>query len=105
MQRKTGREQTILRTQREVLRDVMLSAAERQAWQTLQELARLTRYGEASISAQLRHLRKPQFGGFVLEKRQRHGQVVSAEEHGTVWEYRLDPIKRRKVARHRRTLR
>jgi hypothetical protein len=64
---------TTLRTQREVLRDVMLSARGCGAWLTLHELASLTHYGEASISAQLRHLRKPQYGGFVVEKRLRVG--------------------------------
>ena len=80
---------TVLRTQREVLRDVMLSAGECGAWLTLHELAGLTHYGEASISAQLRHLRKPQYGGFVVEKRLRVGQVVRGTEIGSVWEYRL----------------
>jgi hypothetical protein len=86
---------TLLRTQREVLRDVMLSAGECETWLTLHELARLTQYGEASISAQLRHLRKPQYGGFALEKRQREGVVVRGTESGTVWEYQL----RRKIRR------
>jgi hypothetical protein len=80
---------TVLRTQREVLRDVMLSARECGAWLTLHELASLTHYGEASISAQLRHLRKPQYGGFVVEKRLRVGQVARGTEIGHVWEYRL----------------
>ncbi len=94
---------TLLRTQREVLRDVMLSAGECGAWLTLHELARLTQYGEASISAQLRHLRKPQYGGFALEKRQREGMVVRGAESGTVWEYQL----RRRIRRtfQRATLR
>src|SRR5215470_10902122 len=60
-------------SQREVLCDVMLTAERCGAWLTLRELARMTRYGEASISAQLRHLRKPQYGSFVLEKRLREG--------------------------------
>jgi hypothetical protein len=45
---------------------------------------------EASISAQLRHLRKPQYGTFVVEKRQREAaKVLCGVEHGPVWEYRL----------------
>ena len=48
--------------QREVLRDVMLAAGKYAAWMTLRELGRLTRYGETSISAQLRHLRKANCG-------------------------------------------
>jgi hypothetical protein len=43
------------RLQRDVLREVMLSASECNAWLTLEELARITRYPAASISAQLRH--------------------------------------------------
>jgi hypothetical protein len=38
----------------------MLSAGACETWLTLVELSRVTHYGEASISAQLRHLRKPQ---------------------------------------------
>jgi len=91
-------------TQMEVIRDVMLSAAECAAqtlprahvqmwdasqistdagWMTLREIAELTNYGEASISAQLRHLRKPHFGGYVIVKRRR-GPVMDG-----AWEYRI----------------
>jgi hypothetical protein len=87
--RKGSARRTVVRTQRAVLRDVMLSAGACGAWLTLHELAGLTHYGEASISAQLRHLRKPQNGGFVVEKRLRVGQVVRGTEIGSVWEYRL----------------
>ena len=90
---------TRLRTQLEVIREVMLSAGGRHTrasgladsawpdsgWYTLRELAQLTCYGEASISAQLRHLRKPQFGGYVVEKRRRRGEGPRAG----VWEYRV----------------
>jgi hypothetical protein len=76
-------------SQREVLRDVLLSATECGSWLTLRELARLTQFGEASISAQLRHLRKAKYGSYVVEKRVRRGVVVSDVEHGAIWEYRL----------------
>jgi hypothetical protein len=89
--RRTSRERHLVPTQREVLRDVMLAAGKYGAWMTLGELARLTRYGETSISAQLRHLRKAKCGGYVLEKRVRRPEVVSSEEHFVVWEYRLIP--------------
>jgi hypothetical protein len=52
-------------------------------WMTLRELAELTNYGEASISAQLRHLRKTRFGGYVVAKRRR-GPPADG-----VWEYRI----------------
>jgi len=55
-------------TQREKLRDVLLMAARLDLWMTLKELAAKTRYPEASISAQLRHLRKPECGGYVVKK-------------------------------------
>ena len=84
------------RRQRDVLCDVMLGARECETWLTLDELAKLTHYPPASISAQLRHLRKPQFGGFAVEKRPREfGRAIRGEEFGTIWEYQL----RRKVRR------
>jgi len=69
----------------------MLSAAECRTWLTLRELAAITGYGEASISAQLRHLRKPRFGSFVLEKRVREDAATSSRKasHRLRWEYRL----------------
>nr|HEV7954885.1 hypothetical protein [Candidatus Acidoferrales bacterium] len=91
-------------TQMEVIRDVMLSAAEcagqlswhpfaqmwdasqiatDAGWMTLREISELTNFGEASISAQLRHLRKPHFGGYVIVKRRRRPVMNSA------WEYRI----------------
>jgi len=81
--------------QRDVLRDVMLSAAECDAWLTLEELARLTSYPPASISAQLRHLRKTRHGGYGLKKRCRVMPKPAAGmdaiiAHGPLWEYRLD---------------
>ncbi len=38
-------------------------------WHTLNKIARETGDPEASISAQLRHLRKSRFGGYTVEKR------------------------------------
>ena len=69
-----------LRTQMQVIRDVMLSASECDTWLTLHEIAALTRYGEASISAQLRHLRKPRFGGHRVEKRRRDSASLTTGE-------------------------
>jgi hypothetical protein len=83
----TKREQRPL--QRDVLRAVMLSAAECETWLTLRELSLLTRIGEASISAQLRHLRKERFGGFVVEKRCRQAAEIVGRQGGPLWEYRL----------------
>lgn len=49
-------------------------------WVTLAEIARVTGDPEASISARLRDLRKPKFGGFTVNRRKR--------TQGT-WEYQL----------------
>jgi len=87
------------RRQRDVLCDVMLSARQCETWLTLDELSKLTHYPPASISAQLRHLRKPEFGGYAVEKRQRAaGRILRGEDFGTVWEYHLKRAVRRKVA-------
>jgi hypothetical protein len=51
-------------------------------WRSLQEIADATCDPHASISAQLRHLRKPRFGGHAVEKRRR--SIL-----GGTWEYRL----------------
>jgi hypothetical protein len=58
-------------TQFAAIRDLMLEASTRGDWLTLAEIAASTEFGEASISAQLRHLRKPRFGHYRVEKRRR----------------------------------
>ena len=80
-----------LRSQREVIRDVMLAAAESDTWLTLGELRALTRFGEASISAQLRHLRKSENGGYDVGKQRREdGAGAGLDGRGEfVWEYRI----------------
>jgi len=70
-----------IRTQLDHIRAFMLSFREKDAWWTLGEIAHATRYPEASVSAQLRHLRKERFGSYVVQKRRRAGA-------GT-WEYRV----------------
>jgi len=82
-----------LRSQREIIRDVMLAATDCDTWLTLGELRALTHYGEASISAQLRHLRKLENGGYDVSKQRREGAVATAavaDMRGEcVWEYRI----------------
>lgn len=71
-------------SQTEIIRDVLLSAAEcspEGGWMTLRELADLTAYREPAISAQLRRLRGQKYGAFVIDKRRR---PTSPE-----WEYRI----------------
>jgi hypothetical protein len=58
-------------TQLKVIRELMLAHSLRNNWLTLGEIADVTEFGEASISAQLRHLRKPRYGRFRVEKRRR----------------------------------
>ena len=82
-----------LRSQREVIRDVMLAAAECDTWLTLGELRALTHFGEASISAQLRHLRKLENGGHDVSKQRREGAIIAGVfadgRDECVWEYRI----------------
>ena len=52
-------------------------------WRTLDEIATVTGDPQASISAQLRHLRKERFGSHEIEKRFR------GERERGLWEYRL----------------
>lgn len=86
------------RRQRDVLCDVMLSARQCETWLTLDELSKLTHYPPASISAQLRHLRKPEYGGYAVEKRPRAaGKILRGEDFGTIWEYQLKRLIRRKI--------
>ena len=54
-------------------------------WRTLAEIKAVTGDPEASISAQLRHLRKARFGGHLIEKRRR------GEETQGLFEYKLIP--------------
>jgi len=83
-----GRERML--TQLDVVRQVMLLAAQYDSWMTLEELARKTRFPEPSISAQLRHLRKPQHGAFQVEKRRRTGdEALRTNARERVWEYQV----------------
>ena len=72
------------RTQRETLLMVLRLAAGYERWLSLGELALATRFPPASISAQLRHLRKAKYGAWEVEKRRREW-----EKEEVVWEYRL----------------
>ena len=54
-------------------------------WRTLGEIAKETGDPEASISAQLRHLKKKRFGSHIVDKRRR------GEGSLGLWEYKLIP--------------
>ena len=49
------------------IRNLMLDGQ----WRTLSEIESELGYPQASISAQLRHLRKPRFGRYIIDKRRR----------------------------------
>lgn len=66
--------------QHEVIRDYMRDGQ----WRTLAEIEDALSYPQASISAQLRHLRKEKFGAWKVEKRRRDGAGL--------WEYRLRKV-------------
>jgi hypothetical protein len=79
-------------TQLEVLRGVLLLAAQYDSWMTLAELSRKTNFPEASISAQLRHMRKAEHGGYRVEKRRRQWEeALKTNTAEKVWEYRVQP--------------
>ncbi len=67
--------------QHERIRDLMLDGR----WRTLSEIEAATGDPAASASAQLRHLRKPRFGSYVVDKRRR------GEPGRGVWEYHVAP--------------
>jgi hypothetical protein len=93
-----GRTRSSPPTQHELVRDVMVASSKYGLWLTLRQLARLTGYGEASISAQLRHLRKPEYGGFVVEKRCCYeGHIGHSGHRGATWEYRLRAAKQKNI--------
>ena len=68
-----------IRDQLATIRDLMLDVS---GWLSLSEIEAATGYAQASISAQLRHLRKERFGGFTVEKRRRRAD-------GGTWEYKV----------------
>jgi hypothetical protein len=52
-------------------------------WRTLEEIAHGTGDPVASVSSQLRHLRKPRHGGYTVNRRRRNGS-------GNLWEYQVE---------------
>jgi hypothetical protein len=58
-------DQSRLGLQHETIRDLMLDGS----WRSLNEIESITGYPAASISAQLRHLRKERFGSYVVLKK------------------------------------
>ena len=54
-------------------------------WRTLDEISGSTGDPAASVSAQMRHLRKKRFGSHVVDKRAR------GDRSSRLWEYRVIP--------------
>lgn len=85
-----------LSTQQDRLRVFMLQNSACNRWLTLAEIRLglesrwIAKFPEASISAQLRHLRKIAFGSHRLEKRRRGGATAG------IYEYLLSEPERRK---------
>lgn len=50
-------------------------------WHTLTEISQHTHDPEASISAQLRHLRKPHFGSYTINRRHRGDRSIGLYEY------------------------
>jgi len=73
---KPPRDDVRLRPQHERIRDLMIDGE----WRTLKRIADFTGDPEASVSAQLRHLRKVRFGRYTVNRRY--------VEHG-LYEYQI----------------
>jgi hypothetical protein len=64
--------------------NLMLAMSKEDKWVTLEDIEMVLDYPQASISAQLRHLRKARFGGYQVLKRRVFGH----------WEYQIrEPLK------------
>ena len=73
-----GRDNTRLKTQMQAVRDYMIDGC----WRDLEAISINTGHPPASVSAQLRHLRKERFGSYRVERR--HVQ-------GGLFQYRVLP--------------
>lgn len=86
-------------TQLAAIRELTTRASARGIWLTLTEIAEATEFAEASISAQLRHLRKAHHGGYHVEKRHRRAargagtmrRTRDARRGPVIWEYLVLP--------------
>lgn len=76
-----------LSTQHERVKECMMTGR----WLSLEEISEQTGDPVASVSAQLRHLRKPRFGAYTIERRPRGNRDKG------LFEYRLLLPKTRKA--------
>lgn len=70
---KNRQDQSRLNRQHLDIRNLMLDGG----WRTVKEISDKLSYPETSVSAQLRHLRKPEFGGWEVSRRRRKDSQVS----------------------------
>lgn len=75
-------------TQSEIILRCLISAGK---GITLAEISQVTGFGEASISAQIRHLRKPSHGSNVIWKRRREASKDSLGVLVQPYEYEFVP--------------
>ena len=72
--------------QMDAVLQALISAYDRNAWLTVGELAAIVDAKEPSVSAQIRNLRKPQNGSYIIKKR------VRTHEGGRLqlWEFKIE---------------
>ena len=76
----------------DAIKDYMLSVG----WKTLAEIEEALGYPQASISAQLRHLRKERFGSYQVDKQR-------TKPKGGTWMYRVRKPFQEQLFGHERT--
>lgn len=77
----TGADHKRLTKQHDIILALMIDGK----WRTLNQIAEITNQPQASVSAQLRHLRKPRFGSYTVERR------PSGNRDFGLFEYRVKP--------------
>jgi len=70
-----------LTRQLDTVRALMLRAGGSGQWLSLREIAALTNYPEASISARLRDLRHREHGGYIVARRRRGNPTAGLHEY------------------------
>lgn len=61
-------------------------------WRTLREIAAITKAPEASVSAQLRHMRKPRFGSHTVNRRSKGDPALGLHEYQLIVNDFVEPL-------------
>lgn len=69
----SGQDHTRLARQHRDIKTLMLDGV----WRTVKEISEKLSYPETSVSAQIRHLRRPKFGSWTVNRRRRLNSAVS----------------------------